>query len=487
MARLIRRSMSVVLMLALVATVLSFGTSKVNAQGQNTTAAPGTWESAINLQNTSDQPASQVVINFYDANGALIKAYTLTQPIPARGAVSIFVPAFVSDLARGQYSAVVESAQPLNASVNTGSTNSPAAPWTVFAYEGAATAEAAPTVFFPLLNKGYFNFFSEMVIQNAGTATANVTARFFNQAGAEIASVPLGAIAARASKTFPVTAIAQLPAGDVQGVFGAVVTSTEQQPLVGIANIWRTTPTHGTASYNAFRAGANVVYAPALLKNYFGFVAALTLQNVHPTQTANVTVNYSPGHSETFTLAPNAARALLPFNYPQIPGGDQAGLFAARATATGGSLVGVVSQSVPTGARGDFAAARTPSNPSASVNIPSVLSDYFGYFTAVTVQNTGNAATNVTITYAPSATCPGLTTNSRTVSNVAAGASTNIIHLNSAGDVLPNGCATSAVVTSSNNQPLVATVQTNTEPSVAGFNAAKVPSDFLSAVTGLQQ
>ena len=295
MARLIRRSMSVVLMLALVATVMSIGTSDVDAQAQNTTAAPGTWESAINLQNTSDQAASPVVINFYDANGTLIKAYTLTQPIPARGAVSIFVPAFVSDLARGQYSAVVESAQPLNASVNTGSTNSAEAPWTVFAYEGAATAEAATTVFFPLLNKGYFNFFSEMVIQNAGTSTATVNARFFKQAGAQMANVPLGTIAARASKTFPVTAIAQLPTGNEQGVFGAVVTS--DQPVVGIANIWRTTPTYGTASYNAFRAGANVVYAPALLKNYFGFVAALTVQNVHATETANVTVNYSPGHS----------------------------------------------------------------------------------------------------------------------------------------------------------------------------------------------
>lgn len=485
MARLIRRSMSVVLMLALVATVMSFGARTADAQGQNTTAAPGTWESAINLQNNSDQAASPVVINFYDANGGLVKTYQLAEPIPARGAVSIFVPAFVSDLARGQYSAVVESVQPLNASVNTGSTNSPAAPWTSFAYEGAATAEAGTSLFFPLLNKGYFNFFSEMVIQNAGTATANVTARFFNQTGGEIASIPLGAVAPRASKTFPVTALAQLPSGDVQGVFGAVVTSGENQPLVGIANIWRTTPTFGTASYNAFTSGSSAVFAPALLKNYFGFVAALTLQNVNATQTANVTVNYSNGHSETFQLAPFAARALLPFNYPQIPGGDVAGLFGARVTTTGGSLVGVVSQSVPSGARGDFAAARASSNPSARVNIPSVLSDYFGYFTAVTVQNTGNAATNVTITYAPSATCPGLTTNSRTFPNVGAGQVVNIIHLNNAGDVLPTGCATSAVVSAT--QPLVASIQTNTEPSVAGFNAAKVPSDFLSAITGLQQ
>ena len=86
MARLMRRTMSLVAMLALAMAV--FGSSgRAAAQGQATTAAPGTWESAINLQNNSDQAASPVVINFYNADGTLIKAYTLAEPIPARGAV----------------------------------------------------------------------------------------------------------------------------------------------------------------------------------------------------------------------------------------------------------------------------------------------------------------------------------------------------------------------------------------------------------------
>ncbi|HSH83122.1 MAG TPA: hypothetical protein VLA19_31700 [Herpetosiphonaceae bacterium] len=486
MARLMRRTMSLVAMLALATAV--FGSSgRAAAQGQATTAAPGTWESAINLQNNSDQAASPVVINFYNADGTLIKAYTLAEPIPARGAVSIFVPAFVTDLASGQYSATVESVQPLIASVSTGSTNSPTPPWTSFAYEGVNAGETATSLFFPLLQKGYFNFFSEMVIQNAGASTANVTARFVNATGQTIHTANLGAVAPKASRTFPINAIQQLPSGDVAGIFGAVVTSTENMPLVGVANIWRTTPTAGTASYNAFTAGSNTLYAPALLKNYYGFVAALTLQNVHPTETASVTVAYSNGQRETLQLAPSAARALLPFNNPQMGSGDPAGLFAARVTTSGGSLVGVVSQSIPTGTSGAFAAYKAPNTASARVNVPSVVSDYYGYFTAVNVQNAGNAATNITITYAPSATCPGITTNSRTFNNVAAGQSVNILHLNNAGDVLPNNCATSAVVTSSGGQGLVATMQQNTAANVAGFAANKQPSDFLSAVTGLPQ
>jgi hypothetical protein len=392
------------------------------------------------------------------------------------GAISIFVPAQVTNLPNGQFSAVVNSTEPVKASVNTASTNSASGPWTAFGYEGVDDNDVGTSLYFPGLYKGYFNFFSEMVIQNADTAAATLTLKLFNKDGSQIgADIALGTLAPNASKTFATAALAGAPSGDVAGVFGAVVTSSESRQLAGIANIWRTSPTNGTSSYNAFTGGSTALYAPALYNNYYGFASALSLQAVGGP--AAGTIQYSNGNSVPFNLAANAAVEFFQPNNASLPSGNTAGVFSARVNVTSGSVVGLVSLSVPSGARGDFASYNVPSAATATVNIPNVLSDYYGYFSAVTVQNTGSvAATNVTITYANGAT--------RNVGTVPANGTVNIIHLNSAGDVLADSTTTSATVTSSNGQPLVAVVQHNTEASVNGFNPAKVPSDFLIAISG---
>jgi hypothetical protein len=480
MPNVVRRMMSIALALALVLSVAALGATPAAAQGQPGTGAPGTWQSSINLQNPNST-AANVTIKFYNATGGLARTYGPTS-IPANGALSIFVPAQVADLAGGQYSAVVESDVPVNASVNTASTNSPAQPWTAFGYEGADTAQAAATLYFPGLYKNYYNFFSEMVIQNAGSASTNLTARFYNVSGTQIAEVALGSLAANASRTFTTASLAQLPSGNQTGLFGAIVTSSGNVPIVGIANIWRGAPTAGTASYSAATAGSATLFAPALYKEYYGFGSALTLQAVGGP--AAGTITYSNGTTASFNLAQNASQEFYQPANAALPQGNTAGVFSARVQTTSGQVVGLVSLSVPSGVRGgqqvgDFASYNVPGRASSTVNIPNVLSDYYGYFSAVTVQNTSNTATNVTITYANG--------TSRTVNNVPANGTVNIIHLNNAGDTLPDNTTTSARVTASGGAQLVAVIQHNTDPNVRGFDPAKRPSDFLIALTGSAQ
>jgi len=473
MLHAVRRFVPVALMLALVLSV--FGSTKqAAAQGQNNTAAPGQWQSSINLQNFGTGPATAVVV-FYGPTGNEITRYAVQGTIPQNGAVSIFVPAQVSALPSGQYSAAVESDQPIKASVNTASTNSSTGPFTAFGYEGIESADAGATLYFPGLYKSYYNFFSEIVIQNADTQSATVTARFYNRSGAQIAGpIELGTVAANASKTFTTASLGALPSGDLNGVFGAVVTSNEGRRLVGIANIWRTAPTNGTSSYNAFTGGSSTLYAPALYKNYYGFGSALSLQAIGGA--ASGTIVYSNGTQEPFTLQANAAQEFYQPADNRLPSGDAAGVFSARVNVSSGQVVGLVSLSVPTGERGDFASYNVPDQAANQVNVPNVLSDYFGYFSAVTVQNTSNFATDVTITYGNG--------QSRSMGRVAANQTVNIIHLNNAGDVLPDSTTTSAVVSGSGGAQLVAVVQHNTTAGVNGFNPAKVPSDFLIALSG---
>lgn len=461
-------------MLALVI-VLAFSFSSIAAQGQSGTAAPGAWGSSVNLQNTGTATAT-INIQFYDSSGTLAHTYT-PAPLAAGDALSIYVPGVVTGLGAGQYSAVVSSDQPVVASVNSASTNSGSAPWTAFAYDGFSSSQAGTTLYFPGNYKNYYNFSSEIVIQNTGATVATVTATFKKADGTVIASnVALGTIQPNASKTYPMSSFTQLPSGNADGLFSAVISS--DQPVVGVANIWREQPTNGTASYSAFTGGSSTLYAPALYNNYYGFASALTIQNVG-TGTAAGTVTYSNGVTDTFSLAEGAAQEFYQPANSSLPSGNTNGVFAASVTTTSGSVVGLVSLSLPSGSNGDFASYNVPATASPSVNIPNINSDYYGYFSAVTVQNTGTQSTNVTITYADG--------SSRVFNNVPAGGVVNIVHLNGAGDVLPNRTSTSATVTSSNGVNLVAVIQHNTTNGVSGYDPNKKPSDFLLAVTGVSQ
>ena len=450
-----------------------FSSKPVAAQ----TNAPGVWSSSINLQNVSGSTAT-VVITFYDASGNIVTTYT-PSALAAGEALSIFVPAITTSpaLPSGQYSVVVSSDVQILASVNTASTSSTSAPWTAFAYDGFDSSQAGDTLYFPGNYNNYFDFFSELVIQNTDpSTTANLTATFRDQSGSVIASgVSLGSVAPNASRTIAMSSIGSLPSGNSDGIFGAVVTSNEAVNLVGVANIWRTSPTNGTASYSGFTTGSSTLYPPALYNSYFGFRSALTLQNVSTSQNAIGTITYSNGETVNFNLSPGAAAEYFQPANTNLPSGNTNGIFSAEVTTTQGSIVGLVSLSSATG--GPFASYNVPSAATSTVNIPNLLSDYYGYFSAVTVQNTGASACNMTITYADS--------SSKTINNVPAGGTANFIHLDNAGDVLPFRTSTSATVACNNNNPLVAVIQHNTSPNVAGYNSAKTPSDYLLAVTGV--
>lgn len=476
--------------LALVVCWAAIGGGTASAQGQSGTAAPGKWASSINLQNVGNAAATPT-ITFYNSSGAQINQFTPSQPIAKNGALTLFVPTQITGLTPGQFSAVVNSVEPFQVSVNTASTNDTAPPWTAFAYEGIGSSQSGTSLYFPGLYKSYYSFDSEMVIQNAGDTTATLKADFYNKVGTKIATANLGTLAKNAAKTFPIATLVAtpaLPSGNLNGIFGAVVTSTSGTiSLVGIANLWRISPTNGTASYNAATVGSGTIYAPALLNNYFGFATALTVQNVHPTQTASVRITYSNNTTKDFNLLPFATQEYYQPGVPGLPSGNVNGVFSAKVTTSGGSIVGLVSQSVPFGAlNGSFASYNMPATTTSAVNISSVMHGFYGYFSAVTVQNTGTAATDILITYA--------TGQSRRFLNVAPNATVNILHLSSTPDeVLPNVTSTSAVVKSvklntnppqDNTVTLVAVIQHGTAMGVNGYDPTHVPSDYLLALTG---
>jgi len=379
------------------------------------------------------------VLKFYDASGTEVLSHTVDPVIPAGGSRSLYVPSQIPGLASGQYSVVVSSDEMVQVIANAASSS----PYTSGAYNGIPSSEIGTTLYFPGLYKNYYEYWSEVVLQNTEDASASVTLRFYNQkTGAQVGGDISATIPANASRVFALQDLSGLPSGNADGLYSLQVSSDRN--LAGVANIWSTSIANGLFSdYNAFVSGATTVYAPSLLNNYYGYVSSLTIQNVGESA-ADVLVTYSNGVTETVTLQPRTARQYYQPNNASLPTGNRNGVFSAKVECTNGQPLVALVNEVQASA-GLFGSYNAPSVATSSVNAPLVMREYYGWFTAVTVQNVGDVPTDITITYASSGN------PSETFYDVPANGTVNIIQLAAAGTELPARSAVSAVISYTGN------------------------------------
>ena len=423
----------------------------------DSTQAPGTWVSSINIQNVGTGDAT-AQIEFYDASGALVLSFTVTPAIPAGGSRSLYLPTDFTGLSDGQFSAVVSSAEPIQVVANQTSTG----PSTAGAYNGIQANEAATTLYFPGVYNNYYGFYSELVIQNTAADTANVTLSFYDDAGS-LAASPTDTIPGNATKIF---ALGDLGISD--GRYSVEVVSTKA--LVGICNNWTSALYGEFSDYNAYSGGTTVAYAPSLNNNYYGFVSSLTVQNVD-TANADILVTYSNGETETVTLAPRISKEYYQPDNPNLPSGNVDGIFSAKIESTNGKkIVVLVNQEDKT--KGSLASYNAPSEASTSINAPVTMKAYYQWFSAVTVQNVGSVPTDITITFA--------TGESRTAYGVPANGTYTFMQLASQGSPLPDDSSVSAVVTAA--QPIVAIVNENSDDLYLATSG-----DYLCAYTAVAQ
>lgn len=434
--------------------VVVLGGSQVFAQGSTNTKVPGSWASSVNLQNLENSNSS-VSIEFYDSNGNL--AFTHNDTLSSQEGKSYYLPA-LTGLSTGQYAGVVNSNGRVEAVVNSLSSS----PSTGYSYNGLTSSQIATSFSFPGLYNNYFGFFSEVVLQNPNSSAATVTLAFNNASGTTnvSASVP-----ANSSRVFALQDLNQLGSGNSDGLYSLSVTS--DQTLAALANIWSSAQSGQAGSYNSFTSGSTTAYAPALYNNYFGFSSALTVQNVSA-NTATGTVTYSNGQTESFSLDAGKSVEYFQPNNTNLPSGNTDGVFSAKVEADN-EVVTLVSINQPS--TGLFASYNGATSASTTVNVPVALKSYFGYFSAITVQNVGTSSTTATVTFAS-----GQSTNAV----IPASGTHNFIQLDSAGDPVPAGTSTSAVVTA--DQPLVVVVQENSPDS---YNTT--PGDYLFAYTAVAQ
>jgi len=137
----------------------------------------------------------------------------------------------------------------------------------------------------PMLFKQQWGYDSAFYVQNTDPSNAaNVTIKFYDPSGVLNCTKP-DSIPALSSHGYWLPSETCLPANWYGGV---VVTADRAIVAVGRPHLGSEITT-----YNGFPAGSTAMYAPMLFKGAYGsYDSALYIQNVHATNTANVTIKF---------------------------------------------------------------------------------------------------------------------------------------------------------------------------------------------------
>ena len=300
---------------------------------------------------------------------------------------------------------------------------------------------------------GAFTYTSSINVQNLEDAAANITISFYKQDGTKDITDVTDSIPALGSKAyFPIQA--------TDGFNGSVVISSDRQ-VASISNILGNNGA-AAAAYVAANSGSTTVLIPLLMKNNGGFNTWFNVQNTNTSADATINIVYSdaPGSPVSATIKPGASKTF-----------DQAAetfhttsVFSAVITSNQPIAATVIEESTKVMfAYSGFNAGTT--NPV----IPLVNSNNAGYQTGITMQNAGDAATTVTLTYTPSGPGNG-TACTETISIPAKGNATfafnsfqglsapGMTHTCAAGQKFVGSARVAQPSHNSANQPLVAIV-----------------------------
>jgi hypothetical protein len=238
----------------------------------------GTYNAALYIQNLDSLNTANITIKFYDSSGA--ETCSQTDSLAALASKGYWLPS-ISCLPVGWVGgAKVESNR------NIVTVGRPHIGSEVLTYNGfdAGTLNAYVPMLFNQAFGGTYN--AALYIQNVDpTNTADLTIRFYDSSGNETCS-QMDTIAALASKGYWIPSISCLPTG---WVGGAKIESNRNVITVGRPHVGSQ-----VTAYQGFSTGSLNAYVPMLFKESFGglYNAALYIQNVDGSNTANITIKY---------------------------------------------------------------------------------------------------------------------------------------------------------------------------------------------------
>lgn len=344
-----------------------------------TPAPGGPFATAFRIQNLEDLTAS-CMYELYNEAGSLVVTSAVTTVAPG-DSLYVYTPTDLPLLASGSYSAVVNCDKKAAAVVNFSDPDSGAS------HNGVT--EPGPVWYAPGIYDNFYNYYSNIFIQNAGSTPVDIKLEIFSPAS----SVPVVTQTKTAVPAYTTVVFEQegLTALLYNQFYSAKITATGN--VAPVVNIYGKDAVNGQLySYNPFKSGSTVAYAPIIMNNYYSFNTALVIQNIDTT-TANVTVSYTNGLVKDYSIPAGAPLSLYT---PQsgLPSGNT--LYGATVTSDK-LIVVMVNQSNNMNRAASYSGLTAGA---LEVSAPVVMKNYYGFETSVVCQNLGNAATNITITYA---------------------------------------------------------------------------------------
>jgi hypothetical protein len=230
---------------------------------------------------------------------------------------------------------------------------------------------------------GAFTYSSSINLQNLSDQVGNLTIHYYLQNGAEDLNSPIDdTITALGSKVY-------FPIDATEGFNGSVVIESDVQ-IASISNILGNGGLAAAAYIGSANGGAPVLL-PLLMHNNSGYNTWFNLQNAGNSN-ASVTVDYSDGMSVEATIAPGASQT-----FDQAVEAHTVKVFSAIVTSDQPIAATVVEENTTV----MFAYSGFTSSSTNPV-IPLVNEYNAGYRTGITILNSGEVATDVTVDYTPS-------------------------------------------------------------------------------------
>lgn len=154
---------------------------------------------------------------------------------------------------------------------------------------------AAPTLYMPVFfwsQSGSGNYYSKIFVQNAGSAATTVTAHYYGDDGRDC-SHPVGTLQPWATMITHPEFCGWSGNPPASGSVRLTTSPLQPQPLAAITH--ETIDGPRVDGFNAFSGGSTPLYAPQLMRDYFGWWSTLHVQNASPDATTVTVRYYSPG------------------------------------------------------------------------------------------------------------------------------------------------------------------------------------------------
>jgi len=334
-----------VIILALVLPL--FFVSPVSAQGPT-----GSWATGISCQNQDPDNDASIELVFY-AQGSGTEVLTYNDTIGAGMSKNYYTSTSFTGLPSDFFgSLVVNSDKPLTCAAEHSktSTGTMSDPYRFAASKGFNSGEAAPKIFVSQIEKDFYGWNSYMSIQNTTGTSTDVTVTFVSRYGSNLAAATENfTIPGYSNHVVYLENNVNIPSNFIGGA--TIMADDGTTPLVVTATFYNSGADHRSSqihAYNGATTGSNTLYAPYVLRNYYGYQTGMMVQNVGTTSTSfKITftfngVDYVYQHPSN--LAPGAVTDLYLPNVTELapvdglPVQNRFGKAVIEATNTAGTL-----------------------------------------------------------------------------------------------------------------------------------------------------